>query len=474
MRNSKLFRHFNTLSPSDFKQFERFMHSPFFGSHRDTLRLFEDLANYYPDLDRPELDRVSVYARLFPDKPYDDGHLRTLRKYLLQQLYRFFIQAELADSVLMQQSLKLQALAKRDLDADFMSNLNKERRQLKAFPYRNADYFLGQFQLENSALVFGYTTSRWAQKDQEVLIHALDHFYLAEKLRFCCSIMNVRNVFSKEGEIPLLDEILKYCKSQEHKLPSIVTAYYHLLSLSTAEEPKVHYEALRHLAHETFDQFPPDDWVNIYSALINHCNHLYRTGELNYLREMFDLYQEMLERNLLLEGGKLATNNYKNITTLGLRLGEYRWTETFIQDYKEKIDPEFQEGVYNYNMAHFYAYQAKYSQALKHLQQIDFIDPFYRMSYNMLLLKIYYECNEIEALLALCESFRAFVRHKQALSKTHQLAYINFAKFTRALFRLKIGIDKKPEKLKVKIENCEVLIERQWILEKLESIQAAT
>lgn len=446
------------------------MHSPFFVTHKDTIRLFEDIAHFYPELDTPQLEREQVYARLFPDRPYDDAHLRTLRKYLLQHLYRFLIEIELEMNELTQNYLKLQALSRRELEKDFLSILEKERSQLHRFPYRNADYFLNQFQLENTALVYGFTHSRWAKKEQEALISALDHFYLAEKLRFCCSVMNVRNVFSEEGEIPLLQEIMAYCETHQHELPTIVQAYYHLLSLSTSETPHPHYEALRKLATGDFGQFPPDDWVNIYYAMINYCNHLYRTGELAYLREMFDLYKEMLERNLLLEEGILATNNYKNITTLGLRLGEYEWTAHFIESFKEKIEPEFREGVYNYNMAHLYAYQGEYSKALRHLQLIDFIDPFYRMSYNILLLKIYYECYEVEALLALCESFRAFVRHKKELSKTHQLAYINFARFTRALFMIKIGRDKKPEKLKAQIEACEALIERQWIMEKLEDL----
>lgn len=462
------------MSETEFERFDQFVHAPFFSSHQDTIRFFELLAPHFPQLEADALEDEAVFAHLYPGQPYDNTKVRTLRKYLLELLRQFMVQLELEGDELTWQTLHRQALAARRLDKDFSSSIKRERKRLDAFPYRNAEYFLRLFQLENAALAYGYVQgNRWAHKDQQRVTDALDAFFLAEKLKFCCSVMNVRNVFGTDAEIPLLDEVMAHCRAQENGLPVIVEAYYRLLQLLAGQAPESTYPSLRQLANEHFDRFPTDDWLNIYYAMINHCNQQYRAGKAAYLREMLELYQEMLHRNLLLEDSYLGTNNYKNITTLGLRLGEWTWTRAFIHTYKAFIHPDYQEGVYNYNMAHWHAYQEEFPKALRHLQMIEFIDPFYRMSYNMLLMKIYYECEEAEALLALCESFRAFVRHKKELTKSHQQAYLNFIKFTRALFLLKIGLDKRTQALEQKVAACEVLIERDWIEEKLNQLRTA-
>ncbi|RMG24332.1 MAG: hypothetical protein D6730_12875 [Bacteroidetes bacterium] len=467
VKNLRLIRILQTLSPAEMRKFKKYVCSPVHNQHKDTIRLFELLHQYYPDFESEELDRHAVFSSLFPNRPYDDQKLRSLRKYLFDLLIDFITDLEIEQYPLVRQSYKLKALHYRHLEKEFIQYLKKERKQLEAYPYRNADYFLAKYFLEDEVLVYQMSKSRWAMDQPQSVIQALNHFYLSEKLRYCVSMMNIQQIFKVEKEIPMYEEVVQYCRNHLASLPPIIQAYYHLLSLNQEEDAHQHFVVLKQLGQTQFTSFPSDDWINIYYSMINYCHHRYLAGDIGFLSEMLDLYAVMLERKLLLEDGFLSTHNYKNITTLGLRLGKYEWTESFIETYKDYIQPQFRQGIYSYNLAHLYFYQQKYRQALRLLNQIDFIDTFYRISYNILQLKIYYECNEAEALLSLCESFRTFIRRKKELTASVKKSYTNFAKYVRALFMVKIGIDKRADKLKDKIENCDALTERQWVLQKL-------
>ena len=468
MQKLRLIRILRSLDSKEIKRFRQYVHSPSQTIHKDTIRLFDLIVEHYPDFDSKQLDRKIVFSHLYPNKPFRDQRLRSLRMYLLDLLLEFITELAMERNQLVKQPFKLKALAMRNLSKDFEQSLEKERTLLEDYPYRDADYFLAKYHLEDEALAYQMAKKRWANEQQHAVIQSLDHFYLAEKLRYGLSVMNMQGFFNIEKEIPMFEELINYCKAHLEELPTIIQTYFHLLLLNIAEENnQLHYIALKELGFHNYHSFPPNDWLNIYYSMINYCHQCYLSGETNFLSEMLDIYAIMLERKLLLEDDVLSTHHYKNITTLGLRLGKYEWTETFINDYKPYISPQFREGIYSYNMANLLFHQQKYQQVLRLLHRIDFIDPFYRISYHILQLKVYYECNESEALLSLCESFRTFVRRKKELSSTVKRSYINFAQFVRALFMLKIGLDKRPNKLAAKIEKSQALTERQWVMEKL-------
>ena len=94
MFRSQLIRLLITLSPKELKQFKKYLLSPIFNSHQDTIRLFEILENAYPDFET--LESEDIFEKLFPGQSYKDEALRTLRKYFIEPVKRFFGLSKLA------------------------------------------------------------------------------------------------------------------------------------------------------------------------------------------------------------------------------------------------------------------------------------------------------------------------------------------------------------------------------------------
>ncbi|RMG20780.1 MAG: hypothetical protein D6730_19185 [Bacteroidetes bacterium] len=473
MHNSKLIQIMRTLSAAELARFDKYVHSPFFTVHDDTIRLFEEVYATYPAFEPEALDAERVYARIYPGAAYNDGRMRTLRKYLLKLLLGFLGQVELEKNSLELDRYQVQALYKRGLDKYFLKQMEDAERKLEEFPHLNADYFKYRFQLAQLRIEHQVTReSRWAPRERTEALQALDHYYLAEKLNYASALIMNRAVFEDGNTLPpLLKEVLQYCEQELPELPLVVQAYFHLIQVMVSPQHVQHYRALRKLLGLPHHGFEPHDLLNIYSFLINYCNQQYRKGAEQFLTEMFELYREILPVGLLFDNNMTASHHYKNITTLGLRLGEYEWTEEFIETYKNHIATEYRQGVYNYNKAHLLAYRRDFSGALKHLRQVNFIDPFYRISYNLLLLKIYYECEEVEPFYALCTSFQTFMRRKKKLSASEREIYLNFIKFAKALFQIKTGEHHQAARVRKRLEACHKLIEQKWLMEKLEELE---
>lgn len=468
MNHSKLLRALYALTKDEIERFDKFIRSPYFNSHKDTIQLF-DVIKPFLKKESPEdlLTKENIYQKIYPNNSFDDLQLRTLKKYLLKKLYQFLEYEAFSKANDSQSYFLLKALAEKELVKNFQFELQRKRRALEKSKEQDSLYFLRKFEVEDVALSFSYThASRWEQKDILGVVNHLTYHYLAEKLKYACSIINMGNVFDVKQQIPLLEEILSYCEKELAQLPIVIQVFYHLYRLYVQEDGEVHYHKLKSLSIEAYEKLPKDDWHNIYFSLINYCNGQYRSGKEGYLEEMLALYKEMLAKDLLENLSLNLAHHYKNITTLGLRLGEFSWTEEFIYAFKELLPLESRENNFRFNLANLRAYEGKYKDALSLLREVSFIDPFYRMGYEILLMKIYYECNEVEPLLALCDSFRLFVRRKRELSKRQQQAYMNFAKLTKKLIKNKLNFRYKQVDLSAQIEACDPLIERGWLLGK--------
>ena len=141
----------------------------------------------------------------------------------------------------------------------------------------------------------------------------------------------------------------------------------------------------------------------------------------------------------------------------------------FIQDYKDKIRVGFRKNAVNYNMAYLHFNNGNYEEALSHLNRVEFNDPSYSMNSKSMLLKLYYELNEVEALYSLVDSFRVFIRRNKLISDGMKSAYLSLIKFTKQLIKIQGKEAEKLHALEEQIKTTKQLAGRSWIISKVEA-----
>jgi len=133
-------------------------------------------------------------------------------------------------------------------------------------------------------------------------------------------------------------------------------------------------------------------------------------------------------------------------------LKEFDWVEDFLYRYRKHIEPKFREGTFNYNLAIFYYQKEDHDEVLTLLQQVDFDDVNHNLSARRMLLKIYFERDEFDALNSLIISFKNYIYRKKELGAVARNSYLNLLKFTNKLMALNQRDKTAIAQLKEKVE----------------------
>lgn len=148
-------------------------------------------------------------------------------------------------------------------------------------------------------------------------------------------------------------------------------------------------------------------------------------------------------------------------------MNEFQWIENFINENKQKLSEAERENAYTYYLAKFYFYKRDYSKVLQLLQDVEYSDVFYSLDSKSMLLKTYYELNEMDSLDSMLDSFKIYLLRNKSLSEHHVKTCKNLLRITHKLSRLISSDKKKIALLETEIEQTKPLADVGWLREKV-------
>ena len=165
-------------------------------------------------------------------------------------------------------------------------------------------------------------------------------------------------------------------------------------------------------------KFSKQEALTIYYSAINYSIRKINSGNQKFLDELFDLYHDLIVKEIIFINDEISPLDFKNIVVLAFRLGKYSWAESFILKKKKKITEAFRENAVTFNLAQVYFYQREYDKVIEQLQNVEYEDVTYNLDSKSILIATYYEMDELEPLYSLFESFRVYLnRHKSIPEK---------------------------------------------------------
>ena len=384
--------------------------------------------------------KEDIHAEIFgAEVIFQEKRIRVLSSALFQQAKAFLAMLELQEDPLQQEVFALTQFRKRRMDTAFSKQLNHIQRQLEANPKRDTDFHLTKFELASEANgMYGQQNLRKLDDSLQEKIDHLDAWYLSQKLKESCEMLNRQNVLAISFENPMIEELLDFLQEKEHqfwKVPAI--QIYHQIYLCLSQGTDEQYQDLVQMLEKLFGYFQPDEARGMYKHAQNFCIRKINEGVSPYLKELFQLYRRQLENELIYDRGILAHTDYKNMVTVGLRLKEYDWVEAFIYNYKDRVQSGFRENVFNFSLASYFFETGQTQQAIRVLLEVEFTDVYYQISSRQLLLKIFYETEEWESALYQVDSFGGFLRRNKEISAKNRTQHTNFLRWYKHLLRLK-------------------------------------
>ncbi len=472
MLNSKLISILKTFSARELNSFEKLVASPFFNINEEVSGLFALLKKQCPELDEKNVEKKIVFKNLFPGKRYSEQKLRYVMTDLTRLLEEYLIQKQFSENEMLKKHLLLQSLNERDLDKYFLQQIGEAYSIQNKTPFRHSAYYERQAMLEEDSYSFtSRKDNRSIDSSLQSLVDNIDIHYLTKKLKYSCEIINRMNVVKVEYNISFLDNTLEFLKNNSFShVPAIMIYYQVLLTLRESENEK-HYHKLKTLLTEHINTFPKSELRDIYGFVQNYCIRQINLGNNTYLRELFENYKILLEKEIIIENKSLAQFDFKNIVTISLRLDEFKWTEKFIEKYSPLLSADFRKNAINYNLARLHYSRKQYRDALRLLLAVEFTDVYYHLDSKSLLLRIYYELEDWEPLLSLFNTFKIYLKRNKLISEYQRTTYINLVKFVRKLTRIKMGSKLPLEQVQQEIQQVKQIADLSWLQSKLDELR---
>jgi hypothetical protein len=473
MRDGKLYQAIVQLNGYEINRLHRFVLSPFFNRNLTCIQLFEWIKNDLKTKVRPDVSKEEIWEICYgAEEPFDDGRFRKLQSDLLRLIEEYYAQEVFEANPIHKAKYLLEAVYNRNLVDLQTGALRTAHRFVEEQTMKPAFYYYYRYEIEQSIFKLNRLQSERSSKSNiEVIAGNLDRFYLAEKLRYYCTILNHQLLTSLNYKMLFIDEIIEHVKANDYSDTPPIVIYYHILLSYTDPQDRAHFDKVKSLIDQHIHLFPDIEVKEILDSALNYCLKKMNAGHTEFLAEVFNLYREFLTKGLLLFRGQFDPFHFKNIVTTGLRLNEFEWIEHFITHYSQYIDERYKENAVTFNMAQFYFYKKNYLKVIQLLSKVEYDDMTYNLNSKTLLMASYYELDEIEALGSLLDTFRVYLNRNKEIPATRRKHYLNTISIVRKLAKVIPGDKVEIERLEKEVESTQGVVSKNWILEKLAALK---
>lgn len=462
------------LSKPEKNRFLKFVRSPYFNTDKKLIQLTKLLLT-------PPFTRESLHTPLFPGMPYDYFRISTLITYVYKLLEEFLAYERMKKSDFPLQHHSLILAKEQGWNSYFEEVSRKFARKQQRTSSLLPEDFLKQYLIEQERdTYFSAQQQRTANDSLSLKLEALELFHVSAMLKNVCKWINRQNIIRSE-EANNYEHFIGYIRQHIDRFSSeaFVRIYFPILMTLIDWENEAHYHQLRIALQEDGPKIPVGERKPMYQYAQNYCARQINNGNTAYTRELFGLYQDMIQQELLYHEGHISAGDVKNIVSLSIRLEEYAWASAFLEQEAGRFPSQLREHILAYNHAQLAYARGELTIALRLLRAVEFRDLYYELGAKTLLLKIYYDLDDLEGLESLLHAFSTFLRRNKHISAYQLRVHQNLIRAVKRVNQLRYrkrlvgeqAFIKQLAALEHTIRQKREITNIGWLLEKVEALK---
>ncbi len=472
MLDVKVYKALSNTEKKIRNRFTKYLNSPYFNVNQDIIALHaileEQIGAKHP------ITKEFIWKQLRPDEAYQDKVLRSLLNKLLGQFEDFLAQEQYQSKRLTKTLFKLKQV--QDDKYEILRNqIVKEARTIEErYHELSADFHLDMYLIENLYFFISFDFQRKQRKSAKKTfslsktLHHLDVYYIAEKLRFIYIQLFWDEYFEGDKNDLFNDEILRAVNKGRFRNEKLLVAFYYSIRTLTNPEREHYFKSLKELVQDNFDVFKKIDQRFFYDVLLTYSIRRMNKGDRDYLTESYRLYRDSVERGVVMTDNEMSPVTFRNIIAIALRVKEFEWVEDFAVEYVNHLPKSERENALNFNFARIHFYKKAYGEALLSMHQVNLDDLFYDLNGRTLLVALYYELQETEALISSVQAFKNVLKRKK-LSQAAKSRYNNYLKLAQKLALVNPNDKRKLKVIQTQIDELSS-VNKPWLKEKMEEL----
>ena len=467
---------FSQLTPEEIIKFEKLINSPYFNSVEKVTKLFYYLKDLHPLISKDDLSREKISLKVFKNENLSQELLWKLKSDFTKVFEKFLVLEEIDNDSLNYDTTLIKALRKRGAKKELENNLNKIKKNRNKIYNKDDNFYLSkiyineeEYYLKMPGILYEFPDCLQAKSDN------LDYYFIFMKFHsfhemFIHQYYNVKPLnFSKT----LYKESTDFVKqnsgliSKDH--PNIYVIYLVLLMFSNNVQEASSQKLIKYLKlnEKNFSH----KQLSYYYRYIESFYYLkINEGQSNLNNDLYQLYKTMFEKDLFVLENIITDKEFNNVINISLPLGKHQWTNTFIEKYKDHLQPDLAIESYNLAKAKYYFYTKDYKKVFPHLHLIHYKDPHYYINSKVLLAKVLFETSSFDTLKSMLESLRKYISREKNLTEQMLSGIKNFIKFMTLLAKIKEENRKEEiSVLKKLIANeSKFISSKSWFIEMIE------
>lgn len=472
-----------SFSKKELDSLKRFSISPYFNTDRYVIKLLEVLIKkiLHKSIDN-NIMHFRIYNNVFIDLPKAKEALDKKQKALLNAKMsaltklaeRFLTVEALENSNKNRCELVFKALFEKKQFRLHQKHIKKEEAQLNV-QQKDFEYFDFIHLLEEEKFKDAHYSGKWVKEDNlNKVMQSLDAMYISKKLTYTIAGLTYNKAKANTKYDLSVIELLNsgfFDHTDYKKYPFI------MLNIANAQlminESLESYNELMNLIDKYEANISNTYLLSFYTVLTNFCVRQIKKGKQEYYYKNVEITKKLDQKNILFTNA-FSIQKLKNIVTIGCRANEYDWVIEMIEKSTSYINKSIKNDVMNYNLG-FVAFQKKeYNTCIDYLLEVDNFNISFDLSKRFLLLKSYYELDKhyLEPTAQVFRSIEIFVLRNKLINTKDKKYHKNFINLAYNLYRYKHRVGKMSlRKLKDKLENAELISNKAWLREKIETLK---
>lgn len=433
MFESKLVKIYVSLSSEEIRLLNKWIASPIANIHQD-VRFLLTFLNTRRTISTTTLQRNRAFFYLYPKaKEYDDLRLRHVMSLCTKTIedflaYSYFIKNRNEHKIALAKNLQQHQLF--DQAEIVLQKIKSEQNQ---HAKQDAAYYLESIQVEIESFQLLSKNTRDKQFNIQLISDTIQQYSASELLKYACISITHHNVSNQEYSFAFLPFIIEQIEDKKITITPAIEIYFYAYKTLTNTSNNSYFANLIDAVYRNENYFTHHELKDIFLLCINHCIKKLNSSELHFAKTAYKLYLHSLERKYLLDNNELSRFTFTNIVFIGLKLQDYAGVENFIKTNGSYLKENIREKTISFNHARLYFTQKNYKKTMPLLLSIEYSDTLWNLASKFMLVKIYFETKEYEALVGLLNTFKVYLFRQKKIGY-HKDRYKNIIKFCEKLY----------------------------------------
>ncbi len=490
LKNSKFVQLISVLDPVDRKQFRKwldFRTSDHKENHQQIV--YDQLLH----LLRQQLP-ISKVNMIKPIRHLLKGEKQAQKEVALRNLF-YKLKIHLRDFIAWKNLESKDAVKDRYLQEFLISNQaydlaafenKKANKLLEGASIRNVQYFENSIYLQENEFFLNIILKNKNPNDNlEELVGYIRKFLLARLLLYYNAAQNRERILNVNYNLPFRKFVFDFLENGNDLEEPYLKLHYTIFKVLTAANADEDYSLAYHTLLNNSKVLSLVDKRQILNFLFNFCHKQIKAGNPKYNNKKFDLIKFGIKEKVWTAGIYFSESLFIQFVKTAISLNEMPWATSFVKTHRAFLPPKVQQDVVHFSLALIHFKNGDFEEAEEENNQIVQLKDFsYYMDYRILSLKIYlevfdysYKTYSKSLINSILESMRQYLSAQRNKKMAAQIRkeYSNFVRIYSKIWR-RLGklvyfhpLNRTSFlKLEKEVKELQPLIERDWLLEKVE------